>query len=260
MIDLHTHILPGVDDGSKTVEDAVAFARLAVEDGTRKIVATPHCKEGFYFNTRAEIIPAVESLQKTLDREKLNLELIPGAEVHLAPDLVQRVKDGRAPTLADNGKTLLLELSLTQPQVELPEIVFQLKLAGLVVLFAHPERIKFFSDDISRYERLIEQGAYGQLTTSALTGRFGANAQKFGETLLKRGLVHVLASDGHNVSGRSPEMSPGLEVAASLVGERYAEAMVTDAPQAILEGRAPELPPIERPKKKSFFGKMFGSS
>lgn len=260
MIDLHTHILPGVDDGVNTAEEAIDFARMAHEDGTRTLVATPHCKEGFFVNTRDDVLAAVETLRARFEAERIPVRLVPGAEVHLAPDLVERVKDGRAPTLADNGKTLLLELSLSQPPVELPELVFQLKLAGLVVLFAHPERIRYFHDDPARYEAVVRQGAVGQLTAGSLTGRFGERIQRYSESLLRDGLVHVLASDAHNTRGRPPTMSEGLRRAAELAGERYARAMVESAPAALLEGRSPELPPVESGRRRSFFGRWFGAS
>ena len=258
MIDLHTHILPGIDDGVKEEDEAVAFARMAREDGIRTIVATPHCKEGFYFNTKKEIFPAVERLRTRLQEESVDVQLLPGAEVHICPDLVERIGNGLAPTLADNGKTLLLELSLSQPPVELPELLFQLKLAGIIVLFAHPERIRHFYEDSSRYERLVQMGAWGQLTSGSLLGTFGNDIRKLSEDLLVRGLVHVLASDAHNIRGRPPLMQESMERAAELVGEEYARAMVTSAPQALLEGRSLRMPAVQRPERKLFFGRWFG--
>jgi protein-tyrosine phosphatase len=258
MIDLHTHILPGIDDGVREEDEAVAFARMAQEDGIRTIVATPHCKEGVYFNTNKEIFPAVERLRKRLSEESVDVELLPGAEVHICPDLVERIRSGLAPTIADNGKTLLLELSLSQPPVELPELLFQLKLAGIVVLFAHPERIRYFRDDVSRYEQLVQMGAWGQLTSGSLLGKFGRDIQKLSEDMLVGGLVHVLASDAHNIRGRPPLIHESMRRAAELVGEEYANAMVTLAPQALLEGRAVQMPAIQRPARMSFFGRWFG--
>ena len=99
MIDLHTHILPGVDDGVETEDEAVEFARMAVADGTRLLVATPHCKEGSWFNDRTAVLEGVAALRERLARDEVPLELAPGAEVHLCPDLAERVRDGRAPTL-----------------------------------------------------------------------------------------------------------------------------------------------------------------
>lgn len=245
MIDLHTHILPGIDDGVQTEDEAVEFARTAWDDGIRTIVATPHCKEGFFFNQRSVVLPAVERLRERLRSEGLALHLEPGAEVHICPDLVERIGDGRAPTLGDGGKSLLLELSLTQYPVGLENLVFQLKLAGIEVLFAHPERIRYFQDDVSRYEAVVHLGAYGQITTGSVLGQFGSETRRFSEELMRKGLVHVLATDAHNVRGRPPVMRPALEQAVAWVGERRAASMVEQTPRAFLEGRPPEIPPVE---------------
>jgi protein-tyrosine phosphatase len=259
MIDLHTHILPGVDDGVKTDEEAVAFARLAQGDGTKTLVATPHCKEGFFEYALNDVLAQVARLKGLLAAEEVELELLPGAEVHICPDLVERVRDGRAPTLADNGKTLLLELSLTQYPMELENLVFQLKLAGIEPLFAHPERIQYFADDMTRYEALVGLGVTGQITTGSILGRFGSTAREFSEELLRKGLVHVLASDAHNVRGRPPLLSEALEAMVPLVGERRAVAMVDSIPRALLAGEQPEVPPVEGhvARKRAFFSRLF---
>jgi protein-tyrosine phosphatase len=257
VIDLHTHILPGVDDGVDTEDAAVEFARVAVEDGIRVCVATPHCKEGFYDNDRPKVLEAVKRLKTRLDREKIDLELLPGAEVHVCPDLVQRVADGRALTLADNGKTLLLELSLSQYPVELNNLVFELNLAGIQVLFAHPERIKFFQDNPAQYEEVIRLGAWGQITTGSVLGVFGRTATTFSEELLRKGLVHVVATDAHNTRGRPPRMREAVDAISGIIGETRAEAMATSIPQALLEGRSPVVPPVELPKRSSFLGRFF---
>jgi protein-tyrosine phosphatase len=260
MIDLHTHIIPGVDDGVETEDEAVEFARAAVQDGTRVMVATPHYKEGSWINERAGILAAVERLRSRLERERVPLELLPGAEVHLCPDLVERVRDGRATTLADNGKTLLLELSLTQYPVELENLVFQLKLAGIETVFAHPERIRFFQDDISRYESVVRLGAYGQITSGSVTGLFGDTARQFTEELLRKGLVHVMASDSHNLRGRAPVLSEALQAIVPLVGEEAARRMCTEIPRALLDGQAPELPPPDPdpPRRRSLLSRWLG--
>jgi protein-tyrosine phosphatase len=260
MIDMHTHILPGVDDGLESEDDAVEFARVARDDGVRVIVATPHCKDGFYFNDRESVLSGVQRLRDRLAREEIDVELEPGAEVHICPDLVERIRDGRAPTLADNGKTLLLELSLTQYPVELENLVFQLKVAGVEVVFAHPERIRFFQDDLSRYEAVVRLGALGQITTGSILGHFGSDTSRFSEELLRKGLVHVLASDAHNTRGRPPLLGEAVRAIEPLVGERRAGFMVTDAPAALLRGESPEMPPVEAaaPPRRFGISRWFG--
>lgn len=260
MIDLHTHILPGVDDGVRTEDEAVAFARIAVADGTRTLVATPHCREGFYVNERDAVLSGVARLRARLQAESLPLDLLPGAEVHLTTELPARVKDGRAPTLGDNGRTLLLELSMSQYPVDVENVVFQLRLAGIQVLFAHPERIRWFEDDVRRYEQMIHLGAWGQITTGSLLGDFGESTQEFSEELMRKRLVHVIASDSHNTRGRRPEMSAAVRAAGRLVGDAYAARMVDEFPRALLLGRDPaaEAPAEAPPPKRSFLGRWFG--
>jgi len=259
MIDIHTHILPGIDDGVKTEDDAVEFARMAAEDGVRTIVATPHCRDGFYVNERADVLAMTATLRERLARESVDVELLPGAEVHICPELVERILDGRAPTLGDNGKTLLLELSLTQYPVELENLVFQLKLAGIVPILAHPERIRYFEDDIGRYEAVARLGAYGQITTGSLLGEFGRKTQEFSRELVRKGLIHVVATDAHNVRGRRPIMSEAVEALASLVGEELARKMADEIPRALLRGEDMELPEAEPPERRgSFLSRWFG--
>ncbi len=240
MIDIHAHILPGVDDGVKTEDEAVEMARIGLADGIRTIVATPHCKDDFFANDRPSVLAAVSRLRERLAAEEVALEVLPGGEVYLCPDLVDRVRDGRAPTLGDNGKTLLLELSASQYPLDVENLVFQIRLAGIIPVFAHPERIRYFRDDVRRYRAVIRLGAYGQITAASIAGAFGEDTQDFSEELLRKGLVHVLASDSHGAGGRPPVLSSALRIVAAMLGEARARHMVLDAPRALIEGREPD--------------------
>jgi protein-tyrosine phosphatase len=259
VIDIHMHILPGVDDGVETEDEAVELARMSLAEGVHTVVATPHCKEGFYVVERQEVLERVARLRARLDREGIALSVLPGAEVHLCPDLELRVRDGRAPTLADNGRTLLLELSLSQYPVDLENLVFQLKLAGIETVLAHPERIRYFQDDVRRYEAVVNLGVYGQLTTGSVLGRFGSEARELSDELLRKGLAHILASDAHNVRGRAPALRQALEVIVPRVGERFARAMTSDIPRALLAGEIPEVPPVDdaASRRGSIFSRLF---
>lgn len=258
MIDLHTHILPGVDDGVKTMDDAVAFARVAAGDGVHTVVATPHHRDGFYLNPRAEVLTGVAALNARLRAENIPIAVLPGAEVHISADLVSRVKSGDAPTLADNGRTVLFELSMSQYPHDLETMVFQMRLAGLQVLFAHPERIRYFQDDISRYAAVIRLGAFGQITTGSVTGLFGEDVQEFSRELARKRLVHVVASDAHNTRGRPPVLSSAMPALASWMGDDFARRMTVEFPQAFIEGRDPDLPEVKEapPRGRSWVARL----
>ena len=259
MIDLHTHILPGVDDGVKTEDDAVAFARVAAADGVSTVVATPHYRDGFFVNARLDVLAGVEALNLRLRAEKIPLTVLPGGEVHISADLVARVQAGHAPTLADNGRTVLFELSMMQYPVDLENFVFQMRLAGLQVLFAHPERIRYFQDDIRRYEAVIRLGAFGQITTGSVTGVFGEDVVLFSEELARKHLVHVVASDGHNTRGRPPVLSSSMARLGSWVGDDLARRMADEFPKAFLEARDPDFPPPAEPtaRQRSLAARLF---
>jgi protein-tyrosine phosphatase len=259
VIDLHTHILPGVDDGVKTMEDAVAFARVAAEDGVRTIVATPHYREGFFLNARPEVLAGVAALNARLAAESIPIHVLPGAEVHISADIVERIKSGHAPTLADNGRTVLFELSMTQYPLDLENVVFRMRLAGLQVLFAHPERIRYFQDDVGRYEAVIRLGSWGQLTTGSVTGVFGPEVEEFAQELARKRLVHVVASDAHNTRGRPPVLSKSLPRLGAWMGDDLAARMVDEFPDAFIKGLDPEFPaPAEATlRKRGFVSRLF---
>jgi protein-tyrosine phosphatase len=144
--------------------------------------------------------------------------------------------------------------------MDLQNLVFSLRLAGLVVLFAHPERIRYFQEDVKRWEEMVRLGAYGQITTGSVLGTFGEDAQEFSELLLRRGLVHVLASDAHNLRGRPPILSRAVEAVAAIVGEEEARKMVSERPRALLDGHDPEPPPVmeRQASKRSLLSRLFG--
>jgi protein-tyrosine phosphatase len=143
--------------------------------------------------------------------------------------------------------------------VDLENLVFQLKLVGVMTLFAHPERIRYFQDDVRRYASVIHLGAFGQVTTGSLLGQFGEEAEEFSEEIVRKGLVHVLASDAHNLRGRPPLLREALQRLGEWVGDARAAAMVGEAPLALLEGREPEMAPVpDTPRRRNFLGRLLG--
>jgi protein-tyrosine phosphatase len=240
VIDIHSHVLPGIDDGVKSMDEAIEFCRIAYEDGTRTLIATPHMKEGFYDNPLEAVRQHVAALEERLDAEGIGLRILPGCEAYFSAGLVEGIREGRIATLADGKLYLLLELPFQQQVVGLEETVFNLKVAGITPIMAHPERIRYFQEDLDRLESVLRQGALSQLTSSSLIGRFGRKVEAVSLEMVRRRMVHFLASDSHDLSYRPPRLSAAVERLSELVGEEAARATVDANPSAILQGKTIE--------------------
>ena len=239
VIDLHAHILPGLDDGPATEDEAVALARAAVAAGTQAMATTSHVSHAHGLRP-AQLSTARAALASRLERENVPLELLQGGEI--APDRLPSLTedDLRALTLGAGGY-LLLECPFS-PAGGLDLMVDDLQRRGFGVLLAHPERSPSFVRNVDLLATLVERGALAQVTAASLTGAFGETVRRTAHTMLDRGLLHVLASDAHDARHRPPDMRPALD-------GPQAEWMTEAAPAAIVAGRPlPERPPRERPR------------
>lgn len=239
MIDLHCHLLPGIDDGAQTLEQSLAMARIAVADGIHTLACTPHIYPGMYMNDGPGIAHARKRLQAELDHRGIPLKLVVGADVHLVPGLLDGLRCGRVPTL-NGSRYFLLEPSHTTPPPRLEASVLELIEAGYTPIVTHPERLAWVESHYAVFVRLIGQGAWMQLTAGALTGVFGQRARYWGERFLAEGHTHLLATDAHTTGRRLPRLTPGLEVARRLVGDEEARRLVVDRPAAVLNDLPPE--------------------
>lgn len=243
MIDLHCHILPGVDDGPPSVDESLAMARRAVEDGVRTIVATPHTLNGVYMNPVKEVTSRVAAFQDTLSENQIDLKLYPGADVHLCPDLLTRIESGDAGTINHRKKHILVELPSQTIPDGVKDLIFTLKLSGITPIISHPERNAIIQHDPAILYKLLAMGALSQVTAMSLTGGFGTFVRQTAETLLRQRLIHIIASDAHSSDGRPPILSHAVDCAAEIL-ENYDEAkhMVTNLPAAILSGETIDIP------------------
>lgn len=239
MIDLHTHVLPGIDDGPRTIAESRAIARRALTDGVRTMVATPHVNERW--PTRASAMEAaLAALRADFAAQGIALELLPGAEVaverlpKLAADELGRL------TLAATGRYLLLEPPYTAWPPGLERVVWELCQEGVIPLLAHPERNTFAQRDLSRIEAAVQAGALVQVTAASLDGRGGRPARAAAEELLARGLVHVVASDAHVADVREAGLTGVAETVADDGLFRY---LVEEAPAAVVAGDDVPAPP-----------------
>ena len=237
VIDVHCHVLPGLDDGAADAEAALALARMAAADGTRRMLATPHHLNGLFSNPPAQIRIAVQDFQSRLDAEKIRLKIHAGAEVHLVPDLVAHLERDEVMTLGDHRKYLMIEFPPFMMPPNTKQILFEIRRLGLGVVLAHPERIEPFSVKPELLDELIDAGALVQLTAGSILGQFGKPVRKLSERLLDERRVHFIASDAHNTDGRTPVLSVARKAVVRHIGENGAQILFETNPLALVEGR-----------------------
>jgi protein-tyrosine phosphatase len=260
MIDLHCHLLPGIDDGAPDEETALAMARIAVGDGITFTACTPHIYPGLYENNTRVIRERVAALQVRLDDEGIVLRLTSGADAHLTPELLDRLKAGTAPTL-NGGRYFLLEPPHHVAPPRFEEAVFNFLVTGYIPVITHPERLSWINTHYEVFQKLAQRGAWMQVTSGSLTGRFGNGAKYWGERMLDEGLVHILGTDAHSIRRRAPLLAEGQQAAEKYVGKEEAHRLVYERPRAILDDVAPgQVAPIpalladgQRPKKPGFW-------
>ncbi len=243
MIDLHCHILPGIDDGAADLSVSLDMARASVADGVTVLACTPHILPGLYPNTGPQICQAVDQLQDALDRNGIALRLVAGADNHITPDFVNGLKSGHLLSLASSRYVLVEPPHHVLPP-RLEDMFFGLLSAGYVPILTHPERLSWIKLHYQVIDRLWRRGVWMQITAGSLAGAFGKNAQYWAERLLDEGRVHILATDAHDTKRRLPNLSLGRERAAARIGEGEAEHLVVTRPRGVLANVAPSGLPM----------------
>lgn len=251
MIDLHCHILPGIDDGAGDIDVALRMARLAVEHGTRVLACTPHVFPSVYDNKGPDIIKRVAELQAILTAEGIPLRLVSGGDVHVAPDLVAKLRSGEALSL-NGSRYVLVEPPHHVMPPRMAEMFFDLLSVGYVPILTHPERMSWIEREYDVIEQLFASGVWMQITGGAITGTFGRRARHWSEKMLRDGMVHIVASDGHDPERRPPILKPAFEALSELVGAEEAENLVKVRPLGILRNLSPDSLPALPERKRVY--------
>lgn len=253
MIDLHTHILPALDDGARTLDEALAMACIALADGITCLAATPH-DMGTLPDYPNRVKERMAEVQAALREEGIELHLVMGSELYAVPDLATRLRAGRALTLG-GSRYFLLEFPLTDLPIYAAQLIFETQAAGFTPIVAHPARNAAIQRDPNRLYELVERGVLAQITSGSLTGIFGPQVQATARALVKHNLVHFIASDAHGTGYRAPRLSEAVDAVAELMGREVAQAMVTTRPQTILANQllAVEPPRRYRPRRRWFW-------
>ncbi len=249
MIDVHSHILPGVDDGAKTLDESLAMLRLAAENGTTDIVASPHSNHEYKFD------PDVVALLVADLRHAIGgaIRVHHGCDFHLSYDNIQDSLKNPAKYAINNKNYVLVEFSDMLIPKTTDDVFYQMQSAGMIPVITHPERNMLLQQRLPKLVAWAESGCLLQVTGGSLLGRFGKQAKTFADRLLKDGLVHVVASDAHDTRHRPPSLKEAYEYVSKMCGPARAEALFHRNPAAILTGDPIE--PFEEeaaPQKKWF--------
>lgn len=236
VVDMHCHILPGIDDGARTWEDSLAMARAAVAAGITHLVATPHYMEGTYPNPRTKVLALVGELRERLAGAGIPLNVFPGTEAYISPDLPERVKAGEVTTVNDGGRYLLVEL----PYVGMPpwaeDVLFQLQVQGVTPIIAHPERNRNLQRDPGLLFRWVERGALAQVDAGSLEGSYRESARQAADVMLEHRLVQLAGSDAHTLRqvDRFAAVARAARRTSSLVADCCLAGEPVPAPDPVL--------------------------
>ena len=236
MVDLHHHLLPGLDDGSPDLETSVAMARIAAEDGITHIVCTPHASDRYPFRPDA-IAARLADLREALAAEGIAVTLASGCDFHLSYDNIQDALNSPSKYTIAGKNYLLVELPDFGISPNLDQFMYELRIAGAIPILTHPERNPTLQKDHTRLATWMRDGMLVQVTASSVLGEMGRTAQRMAEELLKKRWVHFLATDAHNTRHRPPQMSASRAAVAKRHGSEYADLLCVHNPSAVFEGR-----------------------
>jgi tyrosine-protein phosphatase YwqE len=194
--DMHSHLIPGIDDGSKSTAESIDLIKQLYEMGFRKIITTPHIMHDYYKNTPSVINAGLDNLRKNIAEEKINIKLEAAAEYMVDDGFKERIAKNELLTFGD--KYLLIELSSFSPHPELSEILFDLQVAGYKVILAHPERYSYWFNEFNKYEELKDRQIFFQLNSVSLSGYYGQPVKKMAEKLVDEKMIDFVGSDMHN--------------------------------------------------------------
>ena len=258
MIDIHCHILPGLDDGPETLEESIEMSRIAYNDGIRTIVATPHYRPGSFEYPHELLQAKLDQLKAALVKAQVGLEVLPGADVTITPELNEYIIRYPYLTINGTGRYFLAEFPHAAVPPNWDTFLYEMIRKGKTPIITHPERNGWFLSHPEKLSPFVRAGGLVQITAMSVTGEGSEESRRYAVHLIKSGLAHIIATDAHSRTIRKPLLSDAVALAVSLVGKERATAMVVDTPRAIVEGRPilTEEPIIAIPKRRTWFQKI----
>jgi protein-tyrosine phosphatase len=254
MVDVHCHILPGLDDGPESIEESVAMAESAITDGITHVVATPHCSNEYPFD-----FGRVQRLRERLQSEIGDrLKLATGCDFHLNPENIEALRTDPSRFCINQHEYLLVEFNEISIPPSMDDTLHALQLKGLRPIITHPERNAILRRQPERLAKWARLGCFVQVTAGSLTGTFGPRAQEDSLCWIAQGVVHIVASDAHNTRRRPLRLQAAYDAVSEQFGPEKARALFLENPLAVFEGRdlpyIPDIPAEEvSPRRKRFF-------
>jgi len=253
LIDIHSHILPGVDDGAKTEEDSLAMAKAAVEEGITIIAATPHHKNRAYENYKDEIITNVDVLNKLFEANEIPLMVVAGQEVRIYGEVIEDFQKGEIQTVNDS-KYILIEFPFDSVPHYAEQLLYDIQLAGLTPVIVHPERNRELLENHRRMYELVKNGALTQVTAASVIGKFGKKMEQFSHQLIEANLTHFIASDAHDTVNRGFLMREAFDLVEKQHGLEAQYMLMENAHLLINNMNVNRLEPTPIRKRRKLFG------
>lgn len=250
IVDIHSHIIPGIDDGAKNMEITLEMLRNAEKDGTKQIIATPHYLLEYGEARISEVKGFVNEINEILTRQGIDVKVYSGQEVYYTENIIQYYMEGKIGTLNDS-KYMLIEFPMRKFDDNIIDIIYELQIRHIVPIIAHPERYKTIIEKTSYINRFINEGYLFQMNTGSLEGKFGADVKKTAEILLRNGIYNFIGSDAHNTKNRNT----GLSSAITLINkyDSNLEKIFNDSSVKILNCEQVDFFGEEIKEKKSIF-------
>lgn len=252
MIDIHNHILPGIDDGAGNLEESLLLAKLAVEEGIYDLIATPHHANGRYMNEAEQVNLVIHQLREAISAADIPLRLHTGQEIRVYNDLIEDFHEGKILTLA-KSRYLLLELPTSKVPSDINEVLHELSVIGITAVIAHPERNMVLANHPEKLAELINRGALAQMTTHSINGLFGPKIQEISFAMCKANLIHFLASDAHHPENRPFGMKEAFRRVEEKLGESFTHYYAQNADKLLSDQEISPLSPNVQKKKRFLF-------